>query len=121
MDGKGMSYSKYRAQKTVVDGIVFDSKKEAKRYGELKLLEKAGEITDLATQWPLELQAAFTDNQGNKQRAINYVADFWYFDKKKKKWIIEDVKGVRTTAYIMKRKMVLYFFQNDPSTIFLET
>jgi len=89
--------SKYRNIKTVVDGIKFDSKKEAKRYQELKLLEKAGEITDL------ELQPRF-NLIVNGKKICAYIADFRYTSRDKT--IIEDVKGMRTPIYKLKKKLM---------------
>lgn len=98
--------NKYQAQKTIVDGITFDSKKEAHRYKELKLLERAGEISSLQLQTPYELQPSFKHN-GKTIRAIKYVADFTYTDKAGKIHI-EDTKGVKTKEYLIKKKMMLY-------------
>ena len=87
-----------------VDNIVFASKAEMKRYFELKLMVKAGEIQELQLQPRFELQPAFERN-GKHFQAITYVADFAYFDNKTKKRVIEEVKGVETEAYKIKRKM----------------
>lgn len=125
--------SKYGARKTVVDGITFDSKKEANRYRELKLLEKAGEICCLRLQVPFELIPAQYEetrevytkgaNKGKPKRgkciekAVTYIADFVYttcephpdggvrINKRISKEIVEDVKGMRTPVYIIKRKL----------------
>lgn len=97
--------SKYRNVKTVIDGIKFDSKKEGNRYAELKIMQRAGLITDLQRQVRFELQPAFTHN-GEKQRAIYYVADFVYWQNGKQ--IIEDAKGYKTREYMIKKKMMLY-------------
>ena len=99
--------SKYKATKTVYDGIRFDSKKEANRYAELKLLEKNGRIENIQLQVKFELQPAYTF-LGKKVRAIYYVADFVYFDKSTKETVVEDVKGVRTPVYQLKKKMFEY-------------
>ena len=96
--------SKYRSKKVVVDGITFDSKKESQRYVELKLLERCGRIKDLELQPKFELQPSFRKN-GRTIRAINYVADFTYFDLEKMRIVVEDVKGLRTDVYSIKRKM----------------
>lgn len=104
-------YSKYNAKKTVVDGIEFDSIREADRYRELKLLEKAKEIRDLKLQPRFLLQQKFKDKQGNTHRKIEYVADFMYIDKDDKK-IVEDVKGMMTGVYKLKKKMFLYLFDD---------
>lgn len=104
-----MPTSKYHARKTVVDGITFDSRREAKRYGELKLLERAGVIRDLKRQVRYELIPAF--NVGGKHyRPTSYVADFVYTDVKSGKEIVEDVKGVRTDVYRLKSKMFAHKF-----------
>lgn len=101
--------SKYHSKKTVVDGIEFMSKKEAERYCELKLLEKAGKIKDLRLQYQFELQPYFKKN-GKTYRAITYIADFTYFDNKRMKNVVEDVKGYRTKEYRLKKKLFEYKF-----------
>lgn len=99
--------NKYHNKKVMVDDIKFDSKKEARRYNELKLLEKAGIIKNLQRQVKYELQPSFKYN--NKTiRAINYIADFVY--EKNGKLIVEDVKGIRTDVYKLKKKLFLYIF-----------
>ena len=98
--------NKYRAKKTTIDGITFDSRKEAMRYQELKLLEKAKVIKDLKLQPKFELQESFK-SQGKTHRAITYIADFMYYDLEQKKQVVEDVKGVRTEVYKIKKKMFL--------------
>ena len=100
-------YSKYRARKTVVDGIKFDSKKEARRYGELKLLEKGKVISDLKLQPKFELIPK-QKYQGKTIRKTSYIADFQYYDIKNDKVIVEDVKGYLTDVYKLKKKMFLY-------------
>lgn len=102
-----MAVSKYRAKKTYVDGIKFDSKKEAKRYQELKLLEKAGQIRDLRLQVPYELIPAQRIDNKVVERACKYIADFVYWDCNKEKLVVEDTKGVKTPEYIIKRKLML--------------
>ena len=99
--------SKYKAKKTIVDGIRFDSQKEANRYLELKLLEKQGLIKYIDRQTRFELQPSYKKN-GKTIRAIYYIADFVYFDKAKKKMIIEDTKGFRTEVYKLKKKIFEY-------------
>lgn len=94
--------SKYRNKKTVVDGIVFDSKAEANRYVHLLLLQNAGAITNLACQVPFEL----IPKQAG-ERAARYVADFVYEEDGER--IVEDTKGMKTKDYILKRKMMLFF------------
>jgi hypothetical protein len=101
--------NKYNARKTVIDGIKFDSKKEAARYCELKILLQAGEITDLELQPVFILQDAFTKN-GKKYRAIKYIADFRYKDYGK--IVVEDSKGFRTPVYLLKKKMFEYKYRD---------
>ena len=80
---------KYKNKKTQVDMYVFDSIAESRRYKELALLERAGEIKDLQLQPRFLLQESFKKN-GKTYRKIEYVADFMYFQKGKN--IVEDVK-----------------------------
>ena len=89
--------SKYRNIKTEVDGIIFDSKAEARRYTQLKLLEKANEISDLRLQYPFECKI-------NEKKICTYKADFHYFEGDQ--WVIEAVKGFRTQGYNHKKKLV---------------
>jgi hypothetical protein len=93
----GASYSKFKAIPTEVDGIRFASKKEAKRYQELKLLERAGEISRL------ELQPRY-DITINGVKVCTYVADFRYFTKDK--LTVEDCKGFLTPVYKLKRRLL---------------
>ena len=103
--------SKYNATKRVIDGIRFDSIKEATRYEELKLLEKAGKIKDLKLQQPFILQEGFKDNRSGKRiRSIKYVADYVYEDTESGEKFCEDCKGYRTDVYKIKRKMFLKKF-----------
>lgn len=90
--------TKYKAVRTVVDGIAFASKKEARRYSELRLLERAGEIRSLQLQpsFPIVI---------NGVKVCNYVADFGYVDHKGNP-VVEDVKGVRTPVYRLKKRLV---------------
>ena len=92
-----MNKNKYRAVKTEVDGIVFDSKREAARYMELMLLQRAGEISHL------ELQPVY-ECVVNGKKICTYRADFRYFTKLGN--IVEDVKGVKTPIYRLKKKLV---------------
>lgn len=100
--------SKYNSKKTVVDGQTFDSKKEANRYKELRLLEKAGAIKDLRMQVKFTLIPAQRDEATGKvvERECSYKADFVY--EEDGKTVVEDVKGFRTKEYIIKRKLLLY-------------
>ena len=99
--------NKYFNDKIVFDGITFDSKKESKRYYELKLLEKANEIKNLELQVEYELQPSFKKN-GVCYRSIVYVADFVYYDNKLNRTIVEDVKGYKTETYRLKKKLFEY-------------
>lgn len=104
--------NKYNAKKTIVDGHPFDSKREAQRYCELKLFLKAGEIRNLVLQPRFLLQEEFIDKNGVKHRKIEYVADFLYIDKDDKA-IVEDVKGVLTEVYKIKKKMFLKIYDEQ--------
>lgn len=95
---------KYHSKKTKFDGITFDSKAEALRYCELKILQQAGVIKDLRLQPEYILQEGFKKN-GKTYRKIAYRADFEYFDNEKGKVIVEDVKGMETEVYKLKKKM----------------
>ncbi|NCC70650.1 DUF1064 domain-containing protein [bacterium] len=97
---------KYNNKKVVYDNIKFDSKKEMIRYTELKILEKAKKITDLELQKKLIIQDKFKTNQG-VIREINYIADFYYFDVDLDKYVIEDVKSIKTKDFILKFKLIL--------------
>ena len=94
--------NKYKNKKTQVDMYVFDSAREAKRYKELKLLERAGEISNLELQPHFLLQDSFKKN-GKKKKKIEYVADFKYIEKGK--IIVEDVKGIQTDVFKIKHKL----------------
>lgn len=98
--------NKYHARKTTVDGITFDSEKEARRFGELKLLLRAGEIKNLKLQQDFTLQEAYTAPDGERVRAIRYVADFTY--EENGELVVEDVKSkaTKTRVYEMKRKLL---------------
>ena len=93
--------NKYNNRKTTVDGIKFDSIREAERYQELKLLEEAGEISHLELQPVVVLQDKFI-YQGKTIRAITYRGDFAYFDRRVNRGVIEDVK---TDVFKIKKKM----------------
>ncbi|MCA0455688.1 MAG: DUF1064 domain-containing protein [Chloroflexi bacterium] len=97
--------SKYGNRKTTVNGITFDSKAEAARYQELRLLEQAGAISGLTLQPKWQLLPSFK-HDGKTERAISYIADFKYMDEDGQ-WVVEDVKGTRTEAYKIKRKLFL--------------
>ena len=105
-----MSYNwtKYNNTKITVDGQIFDSKKEANRYKELRLLEKAGEIYDLRRQVKFKLIPTQRDEVTGEvvERECSYKADFVY--EEDGKTVVEDVKGFRTKEYVIKRKLMLW-------------
>lgn len=96
---------KYHAKKTELDGITFDSRKEADRYAELKLLERSGAIHNLQRQVRYELIPAQKKDGKTVERACHYIADFVY--EENGKTVVEDVKGYRTKEYVLKRKLML--------------
>lgn len=104
--------NKYNAKKIKIDGHTFDSKREAQRYCELKLFLKAGEIRNLVLQPRFLLQDEFFDKNGVKHKKIEYVADFLYIDNDGKA-IVEDVKGVLTDVYKIKKKMFLKIYDDQ--------
>ena len=108
--------TKYRSKKVTIDGICFDSKKEANRFCELRILEKAGEIHNLQRQVKYVLIPAQRepDTIGARggvkkgkliERECSYMADFVY--EENGETVVEDTKGFRTTEYIIKRKLML--------------
>lgn len=110
--------NKFGNRKTTIDGITFDSAKEARRYSELKIMQRAGLISDLKIQPRFELIPSFKKN-GETFRKTEYVADFSYTEKGIE--IVEDVKSEITRAhpvYKIKRKL-LHFKYDD--FVFLET
>lgn len=115
-------YNKYRNEKVFCDGIQFDSKREAQRYMELKLLLKAGKIKDLERQVRYELipTQREPDTYGKRgglikgkiiEKKVEYVADFVYTDVRTGKRIVEDTKGCKDGAgyavFVIKRKLML--------------
>ena len=97
-----MSYSKYSNKKTEVDGILFDSKAEAKRYIKLQTLQNLGAIEGLERQKKYVLcKGRWHDG---KPFSISYVADFVYVLDGE--LIVEDVKGYKTKAYELKKKLM---------------
>ena len=117
-----MKQSKYGSRKVTVDGSEFDSRKEYRRFCELSLLERAGEVTDLQRQVKFVLIPAqyeeyerYSTKTGkrlkNGRRVVehecSYIADFVYKNKAGKT-VVEDTKGFRTTDYIIKRKLMLW-------------
>ena len=119
MAWKRYSGNKYGSKKVEIDGIVFDSKKEAKRFQELLLLERAGAIQGLNRQVkyvliPEQREPDIIGKRGGRkpgkllERECAYIADFVYFDHGLGKIIVEDTKGFRTKDYIIKRKLMLF-------------
>lgn len=114
------NFRKYQNKKAEVDGIIFDSQKEARRFKELTLLERAGSIQDLQTQVKFVLVPAqyetierygkkgqrLKDGQKCLEKECAYIADFVYKENGQK--VVEDTKGFRTPDYIIKRKLMLY-------------
>lgn len=101
-----IGYKKYRNNPTEVDGIKFQSGKEAKRWLELKLLNRVGHIYDLERQVTFELTPSRRRTDGILERKCSYIADFVYTENGKQ--VVEDAKGARPPDYILKRKMMLF-------------
>lgn len=97
--------SKYRNKKTVVDGITFDSQREANRWQELKMLTKVGRIRDLERQRVYHLAPAVIIG-GRKKPSLRYNADFVYVDDLTGKTVVEDVKGVKTDVFRIKQHLM---------------
>lgn len=112
---KGNKLHAEKVDMTMPDGTLmhFDSKREARRYMDLWLMQRSGEITNLRTQVKYPLLPKQVHPDGTRERAIDYVADFVY--EKDGETVVEDSKGFRNTAsaayrvFVMKRKMMLYF------------
>ncbi len=104
---------KLKNKKTVIDGITFDSKKEANRYLELKVFLENGLIEDLKTQVTFELIPKQKLSNGKNERSVSYIADFVY--QQDGKIIVEDVKGYRGGStyalYVIKRKLMLWDYE----------
>ena len=103
-------YRKYHNKKTVADGIKFDSRLEAERYAQLKMMERAGVIRDLELQPEYELIPSFRKD-GKTWRRTVYKADFRYILAEDDRIIIEDVKGstaVITDVFRIKQKLFEY-------------
>lgn len=110
--------NKYGARKVTKNGLIYDSKKEARRAGILETLEKAGAITDLRRQVkyvliPTQREPDTIGPKGGRkpgkviERECYYLADFVYTITATGETVIEDTKGVRTKEYIIKRKLML--------------
>lgn len=103
--------TKFHNKKVEVDGHKFDSQAEARRYSELLLLQRAGDISNLELQPPFILAESVIIN-GRKKPALKYIADFSYIDKDGNE-VIEDVKGHLTKEYIIKRHLMKSVFGID--------
>lgn len=98
--------SKYRSKKIEYNGMTFDSKKELRRYNELKVLERVGEISHLQRQVKFVLIPTQIIKGKLLEKECSYYADFVY--EENGETVVEDVKGMRTTEYVIKRKLMLY-------------
>lgn len=101
--------SKYHNKQVTVDGIRFDSVREANRWQELKLMERAHEITDLQRQVPFKLVPTCKTRKGKTVYGVSYIADFVYKDKMGRQ-VVEDAKGIKTEVYKLKYKMMLWIY-----------
>jgi len=110
-----MGSNKYGAKKEVVDGYKFDSRKEARRYVSLKMLQMAGDITDLAVHPKFILQEGFMW-RGKKIRPIIYIADFMY--QEEGITIVEDVKGGKSMITALAKVKIKMFKKKFPELIF---
>lgn len=98
--------NKYNARKTEIDGVVYDSGKEARRHQELILMAKSGLISELEVKPAFILQEAFRDAYGRWHRKISYEADYAYTQDGQR--VVEDTKGgkaTQTDAFRMRFKM----------------
>ena len=104
---------KYHNVKTLYNGLMYDSKKEARRAYALDVLVMCGRISQLERQKRFILQEGYINNKGEKVLPIVYVADFVYYDHDKGCLIVEDVKSpaTRTGVYKIKKKMFEYKYR----------
>ena len=99
--------TKYNAKKVTIDGITFASQLEGERFKQLKLLEKADEITGLILQPEFQILHGFVDAEtGEKIKSRFYVGDFQYIDNITNKIIVEDTKGMETPEFRLKWSLV---------------
>lgn len=103
-----MGFVKYHNAKVTINGETFDSKKEAARWQELLLLQRAGKISHLNRQVTYELIPSQYIDGKCVERAVKYVADFVY--KENGNLVVEDTKGMKTPEYVVKRKLLLYTY-----------
>lgn len=99
---------KYANEPTMLDGMKFDSRAEAKRWAYLAMLQRAGEIDQLQRQVSYELVPKQVRPSGGFERPIAYLADFTYRDKRTGRTVVEDVKGASPDVWIIKRKLMLH-------------
>ena len=112
---------KYRNKPTICNQMhKHASIKEAQRCDELHILGKQGIIGNLRQQPKFTIQQKFK-LRGKTIRAITYKADFSYYDNEKKKYVVEDVKGVRTRGYIIKSKILQFIMKDRDDFLFMET
>ena len=115
---RAQNRNKYNARKTTVCGHTFDSRREAEIYLDLLSRKQHGEIVRIGFQPSYTLLAGFKDNQGNKQRAITYTADFFVTYADGHSEVIE-VKGVRTRDYLLRKKLFLHMMR-ETDVVFRE-
>ncbi|MDX0855937.1 DUF1064 domain-containing protein [Sinorhizobium medicae] len=102
--------SKYRNKKTTIDGVKFDSKREAEFYSSLKQLQRAGHVYELELQKPYALTV-------NGQLVCTYKADFAFYDAIQKRNRVVDIKGVATRDFNIKRKLMWAIYGIDVEVI----
>ena len=103
--------SKYHSEKVTIDGETFDSRREARRWTELKMLQQAGEIRALRRQVKYVLIPTQRDENGKLiEKEASYWADFVYTDTRTGEKIVEDAKGFRTPEYRIKKKLMLWVY-----------
>lgn len=100
--------NKYHSKKIATPDGKFDSKKEHRRWLQLKMMQEEGLIKDLRRQVPFELIPSQKKNGKVVERPVKYVADFVYTQTRNSEEIVEDTKGFKTPDYIIKRKLMLY-------------
>jgi hypothetical protein len=105
-EGNPAKKSKHRNERVLVDGVLFASKLEFARWCDLKLMEKAGLISDLERQVPFELAPAVKLDGKRKKPSLRYFADAVYIDKKTGERVVEDTKGFLTQTYKAKRHLM---------------
>lgn len=117
----GLNRSKYKAQRSMSDGILFDSKKEAARYSQLRLMEMERKISDLKRQVRFQLAKVIDGKdyivRTPTGRCMSYLADFSYYDNTAKRTVVEDVKGYDTPVSAIKRAIVKMFYDIDVEVV----